>query len=160
MKATVLYHSESGNTRAAAEKIVSGMTSEGVEAKAMSITEVDEAWIKDSSCIIVGSPVYNADVSAQVKKFMEGIGKFGVAGKLGGAFATANFVHGGGEIAIQTILTHMMVSGMVVYSGGGACGMPVIHLGPVSINQFADELAEYFVIYGQRMAKKVKELFK
>lgn len=159
MKATVIYHSESGITKKMAEKVVEGLVEEGVEAKAFSIDAVDEAWAKESKGVIVGSPTYYADLSGKTKMFLETLGKYGVAGKLGGAFATARFIHGGGETAIATILRHMLVCGMVVYSGGGAHGQPVIHLGPVAIGD-SEDFETLHKTYGNRFAKEMKVLFK
>ena len=51
---------------------------------------------------------------------------YGLTGKLGGAFATAEYLHGGAELGIQTILDHMLVLGMMAYSGGGAYGAHLI----------------------------------
>lgn len=162
MKMTVLYHSETGNTKQMAEVIVEGMQSiEGVEAKAFSIDAVEEDWIKESKCVIYGTPIYMAGVSAKTKTWLEKqFGKYGVAGKIGGAFATVRYVHGGGELGIRTILDHMMVFGMLTYSGGGSQGNPVIHLGPVAVAGKLDESNETFKIYGQRMASKTLEVFK
>jgi len=51
MKMTVLYHSPTGTTKQMAEVITQGMMSvAGVEAKAFSIKEIDEAWAKESKC--------------------------------------------------------------------------------------------------------------
>lgn len=159
MKATVLYHSKSGNTQKMAEIIIQGMMSmEGVEAKAFSIDDIDSVWLKESSCVVLGTPTYYADVSGTIKNFLETCGKYGLAGKLGGAFATADYVYGGGDIALQTILTHMMFFGMLTYSGGCAYGNPPIHLGPVAVNGHFEEIKETFYLYGQRMASKAKEL--
>jgi NAD(P)H dehydrogenase (quinone) len=94
-----------------------------------------------------------------MKLFLETLGKYGVAGKLGGAFATANYIHGGAELAMQTILDHMLVYGMLVYSGGGSQGKPVIHLGPQAVAGRLEETEETFRLYGQRMAAKAAELF-
>lgn len=159
MKASVLYFSKSGTTKAMAEKIAEGMVLESVEARTFSITDVDADWVKESSCVLIGSPVYYADVAADVKVFLENLGKYSVAGKLGGAFATAGFSYGGGDIALQTILTHMLFWGMMVYSGGGAVGAPPIHLGPVAGGAASDGTPELFRLFGQRMAQKAKELF-
>ena len=91
MKAAILDHSETGNTKTMAEVIAEGMNSvEGMEAKAFSIDAVDEAWVKESQCVIMGTPSYYADISGTAKVFLETCGKYGLAGKLGGAFATAN----------------------------------------------------------------------
>ena len=43
------------------------------------------------------------------------------------------------------------VMGMMIYSGGSACGKPVIHLGPVGMSQDIDSFKELFVTYGKRM---------
>lgn len=161
MKLSVLYHSKTDNTKEMAQEIVKGMeTVEGVEARAFSIDAVDESWVKESQGIVVGSPTYLASVSGAVKVFLdERAGKLGLAGKLGGAFATAQYVHGGGDLAIRLILDHLMVLGMLAYSGGGAWGKPVIHLGPVAISGHLEEYRETFRLYGQRMAGQAVKLF-
>lgn len=160
MKMTVLYHSKTGNTKQMAGIIAQGMMSaEGVEAKTFSIDQADEAWIKESSCVVLGTPTYYADVSGTIKVFLESCKKYELPGKLGGAFATAEYVHGGGETAIQTILSHMLVLGMLTFSGGGSYGGPVIHLGPVAIDENLDAYRDTFYIYGQRMARKAVEIF-
>ena len=88
----------------------------------------------------------------------------GLAGKLGGAFATEQYSHGGGEMVIQSILTNELVYGMLCYSGGVGCGKPFIHLGPVGVNgnmeahNRLDLYKDYFVIYGERFAKKAAEI--
>ncbi len=159
MKASILYCSVTGNTKAKAEQIAEGMKGEGLEVKCFSIDEIDKAWVAESACVIIGSPVYYADVSAKVKVFLETLGGYGVAGKLGGAFATAAYSYGGGDIALQTILTHMMFFGMLTYSGGGSKGAPPIHLGPVSSPKAGDGSDELFRLYGKRMAEMAKKLF-
>lgn len=162
MKMTVLYYSKSGTTKEMAEIIAQGMMSvEGVEAKTFSIDDMDEAFIKESKCVVLGTPIYLASLTGAVKTWLEGpCMKLGLAGKLGGAFATADYVHGGGELGIRTILDHMLVLGMMTFSGGGSYGKPVIHLGPVALKGRQEECTETFKLYGQRMATKAVELFK
>jgi len=161
MKMSVLYQSRSGNTKQMAEVIVEGMQSiEGIEAKVFSIDSVDEGFVKESRCVIVGTPTYLASLSGAVKSWLDGPSmKLGLAGKIGGAFATCDYLHGGAEIGIQSILSHMMVLGMLVYSGGGSFGKPPIHLGPVAMKEKLNESTEVFRLYGQRMAIKTKEIF-
>lgn len=162
MKATVLYHTKTGNTKTMAEVIVEGMASvEGMEAKAFAIEEIDEEWVKESKCVILGTPIYLANMCGAVKSWLEGPSlKYGLAGKIGGAFATADYLHGGGELGIQTILDHLLVLGMLTYSGGGSFGKPVIHLGPVALKEYLEESKETFRLYGQRMAAKTLDIFK
>lgn len=161
MKISVIYHSVTGNTKRMAEVMAAAMrTVAGVEARTFGIDEVDKDFVAESACVVVGAPTYLATMSAAMKVWLDqGSAKIKLAGKLGGAFATANYIHGGSEIAVQSILSHLLVKGMVVYSGGGALGKPVIHLGPIAIGGKLEESDEYFQIYGERMAKKAVELF-
>ena len=165
MKMSVIYHSVSNNTKRMADIIAEGMNSvEGVEAKTFSIDAVDEEFVKESKCVVMGCPTYAADTSAAFHAFLEGCGKLGLAGKLGGAFATAQYTHGGAELTIRTILDHMMVMGMLTYSAGGSKGKPVIHLGPTAIAtagnvEALEPFDETFRLYGQRMADKAVEIF-
>lgn len=161
MKMTVVYHSKTGTTKKMAEVIVEGMNSvSGVEAKAFSVEAIDESWAQESKCLVVGSPIYVSSISGAVKTWLEGAcKKCNLAGKIGGAFATADYVHGGGDLGIRLILDHMMVYGMLTYSGGSSFGKPIIHLGPVAIKAQMEEYEDTFRLYGQRMATKTVELF-
>ncbi|MDL2263105.1 hypothetical protein LJC31_00475 [Synergistaceae bacterium OttesenSCG-928-I11] len=161
MKMTVLYYSKSGNTKKMAGVIADAMSSvDGVEARAFPLDDVDETFVAESRCVVLGTPIYLASMAGAVKSWLDGPAmKLGLGGKIGGAFATANFLHGGAEIGIQSILSHMMVLGMLAYSGGGAFGPPPIHLGPVALGSELEKSEETFKLYGERMAKKTKELF-
>lgn len=163
MKMAVIYHSVTGNTKKMGELIAAGMNSiEGAEAKAFSIDNVDIDFVKEAKCVVFGSPIYAAHITGQMMNYLlEEAGKLGLAGKLTGAYTTAQYVHGGAELGIREILDHCMVLGALNYSGGGACGNPVIHLGPVGIDNTMDinQFAENFEIYGRRMAEKATELF-
>lgn len=157
MRLAIVYDTKTGNTAKMAEYLIEGFTAvDGAEAKAFPITAVDEEYMKASDALIVGTPTYNGYLTARMKAWLESTpAKLNVAGKLGGAYATAAFIHGGGDLAIQCILTHLLVDGMMVYSSGQAKGMPVIHLGPVAIAPDLDAFADLFRIYGKRMAEQV-----
>ncbi len=157
MRLAIVYDTKTGNTAKMAEYLIEGFTAvDGAEAKAFPITAVDEEYVKESDALIVGTPTYNGYLTARMKAWLESTpAKLNVAGKLGGAYATAAFIHGGGDLAIQCILTHLLVDGMMVYSSGQAKGMPVIHLGPVAIAPDLDAFADLFRIYGKRMAEQV-----
>lgn len=143
-----------------AEAIARGMEKAGMEARSFPVEDFDERWAAESKCLVLGTPAYYASVSSAVKTFLEGpFRKCQPAGKLGGAFATCDYAHGGGDLAVRLILDHMMVYGMLVYSGGGTYGKPVIHLGPVAVSSSLDEAEALFSLYGERMAGKALELF-
>lgn len=158
MKGTVIYMSKTNHTKQMAEKIATGMELvEGVSAKTFSIHDIDENWIAESDFIVVGTPTYYADLSTEMKVFLESFGNYNLTGKLGGAFATAAYVYGGGDLAISSILRHMMFYGMMVYSSG-CTENPPIHLGPIAINGNKDTEV-IFEEYGKRMAKQAINIF-
>ncbi len=167
MKFSVIYDSKTGNTKQAAEWIAEGMNrTADADARAFSIHDIDETFVKESKGVVIGSPSYAAQLTPDLHAWlMSAAGDLGFAGKLAGAFATEQFTHGGGETVIQSILTIELVKGMLCYSGGGACGMPVIHLGPVGVNDNVEKhngmelYRENFLIYGERFASKAFEIF-
>ena len=167
MKLAVIYDSKTGNTRQAAEGIAEGMNqTEGVDAKAFSIGDVDEEFVREAKGVVVGSPSYAAAMTPDMHGWLlTKAGGLGMAGKLAGAFATEQYTHGGGEVVIQSIMTMELVFGMLYYSSGGGCGNPYIHIGPVGVNgnreahNGMDHYKDYFMIYGKRFADKAEELF-
>ena len=166
MKCAVIYDSRTGNTQTAAEWIAEGMRETGAECGVFKIDGVDEEFVKEAKGVVIGCPPYAALMTGDLRSWMLTTGgKLGMGGKLGGAFATEQYTHGGAELVIQSILTNEMVWGMLCYSGGAAWGRPVIHLGPVGVNgntephNAMENYKEYFRIYGQRFAAKALELF-
>ena len=72
MKLAIIYHSETGNTKKAAEFVLKGMQRvEGIEAKAFSIDAVDEAYVKEAKGIVFGAPTYYADTPGRCCKKTE-----------------------------------------------------------------------------------------
>lgn len=167
MKLSVIYDSRTGNTEKAAEWIAEGMNSvPGAEARIFAIQSADEAFIRESKGVVIGSPSYCALMTPDLHAWMLGTAmKLEMAGKLGGAFATEQYTHGGGDLVVQSILVNELVIGMLCYSSGGEYGEPYIHVGPVAVNNnmeahnSMDYYKELFVIYGSRFAQKAKELF-
>ncbi len=157
VKAVIVYDSKTHTTEKAAAFIAEGLQAvDGIEVKCFHIDEADFDEIRQARLVIFGSPTYMASVTGKMKNWLEGnAGKLQLAGKLGGAYATEQYIHGGAENAIQEMLVFMMVMGMMVYSGGGSCGKPVIHLGPVGMSQDIESFRELFVTYGQRMGEQL-----
>jgi NAD(P)H dehydrogenase (quinone) len=116
-------------------------------------------WMTESKTVIIGTPTYYTDAAADTTAFLETLGKYGVAGKLGGAFATAQYAWGGNEMAMMNIIMHEMFFGMLVYSGGGAAGNPPIHIGPIKIGSADYDWDALAVDYGKRMAAETIKLF-
>ena len=165
MKISIICYSLTGHTEEMAEEIVKGIEKEGLEAAVFNIRDnaVDNEYLASSEGVIIGTPTYLASSVWQIKKWLEDDSRaINLSGKLGGAFATAHFAQGGQDTAIMDILGQMLVKGMLVYSGGGSFGQPIIHHGPVALDKVGnhyEESREMFRIYGSRFASKVKELF-
>ena len=167
MNLAVVYDSKSGNTKLAAEWIASGMKEvTGIDAKSFSIQSIDEDYLKTAKGIVIGSPSYSSQMTPEMHTWLLGAGaKLSFAGKLAGAFSTQQYTDGGGDLVIQSILTMELVNGMLFYSSGRAYGKPVIHLGPVAVNNNIEKhngmehYKESFMIYGKRFAEKAMELF-
>ena len=164
MRISIVCYSLTGHTFEMGQEIIRGIEEEGLEARIFNIKEgpVDSDFIASSDGLIIGTPTYQASSVWQIKKWIEEDSRsISLAGKLGGAYATAHYTQGGQDTAIMDILGQLLVKGMLIYSGGGAFGLPIIHHGPVALDKVGnnyEESREMFRIYGKRFASKVKEL--
>lgn len=150
----IIYDSKTGTTKQAAEWISEGMQeASDAEAKCFSIQDADLAVVREEDGVILGAPTYFASLPGTMKAWLENHAKgLGLAGKLGGAFATEQYIHGGGEATIQELLAFELCCGMAVYSGGGSFGTPFIHFGPVGLSGNIADFRELFQTYGKRFA--------
>lgn len=154
LRAAIVYDSRTHTTEKAAAFIAEGVQRAGLQPACFNIDEADAGYIESADLVILGSPTYMASVTAKMKTWLEEKGsELDLAYKLGGAFATEQYIYGGGENAIKEMLTFMMVQGMMTYSGGKAHGKPIIHLGPAGMSQDIESFRELFVAYGERMGK-------
>lgn len=162
MKLSVIYDSVSGTTEACAKYIVNGMQQvEGVEAKAFHINDVDMDYAIASDGLVFGTPTYMGGATAAFYTWLEkNSKKLKLGGKLGGAFATGAYIHGGENLATMQILIHLLVRGMMVYSGGNAHGKPVIHVGPAALSTDVEEYRELFELFGKRFAEQALAIAK
>ncbi len=160
LKISILYYSKSGNTKAIAEIIAEGIREvQELEVKIIDVENVDYEYLMTSKAVIFGTPTYIANMAWQMKKWFDESVKYSLEGKIGAAFATENYLGGGADTALLTIINHMMARGMLVYSGGTALGQPYIHLGAVALKSGDEMQRERAKIFGRRIAEKTKELF-
>lgn len=161
MKVAIIYHSETGNTQQMAELIREGcLQVEGVEARCMAVGDIDGDYVAAARAVILGSPTYEGSCSWQIKRYLDTEAR-GLAGKLGGVFASQNWPGGGGaSFAEMTMIAGMLVRGMLIYSGGIAEGQPYLHFGAVSRRAPDDELySARCRKLGENIARKAVELF-
>ena len=126
----VTYHSATGNTEKMAQGVAEGAKAvSGTNVLLKRVGEVAAADLSSSDAVIVGSPVYFANMSGDVKTFLDNWSlKFGLfqdrkmRNKVGAAFATGAAVSSGKEFTILGILAAMLNNQMIVVSGGGGFG--------------------------------------
>jgi NAD(P)H dehydrogenase (quinone) len=116
----VTYYSLMGHTEAMAHAVAEGAhTVDGARVMLLPIDSTTTAHLLDAHAVIVGSPVYNANVAPPVLEFMNGwpFLQSEMRDKLGAAFVTAGGFSAGEEAALTGILRAMLIQGMVVVGG-------------------------------------------
>ena len=161
MKITILYFSKTGHTKEMANVIANGMRKiPNIEVGVFDINNIDDDFLFESKAVVFGTPTYYASTCWEIKKWFDESNKYNLEGKIGVVFSTAHYAQGGADIAILTIITHLLVKGMLVYSGGSALGQPFIHLGAVAIDENFEKSKTMFEVFGERIANKTIALFK
>lgn len=116
MQILILYYSKGGNTKKLAEEIAKGVQSVNVTAILKNTQEVTKEDFQKSAGIIAGSPVYFGVMAAELKKVFDdfvGLRKQ-MENKVGAAFTTGGHHTGGKETTIMSILTCMLIYGMII----------------------------------------------
>jgi len=144
----VVYHSPTGNTEKMAQGVVDGAKAiPGTSAILKRVGDVAANDLSSADAVVVGSPVYFANMSGEVKTFLDNWSlKFDLfkdrkmRNKVGAAFSTGAAVSAGKEFTILGILAAMLNNQMIVVSGGGGFGASAT-TGPDSPGIDANELA-------------------
>lgn len=116
----IVYHSKTGNTARMAQAVYEGAAAvEGVQVVIKPVEQVSIPDLLDADAIIVGSPVYNANVTPEIQRFIAGWPFEGMPlkDKVGAAFVTAGGISAGEEITQMNILQSMLIYGLIVVGG-------------------------------------------
>jgi NAD(P)H dehydrogenase (quinone) len=116
----ITYYSKTAHTQSLAEEVAKGASSiPGVQVVLKKIDQTTTKDLLNADAIIVGSPVYNANIAPEVVQFMSTWPFEGnpLKDKIGAAFVTAGGISAGEELAQVNILQSMLVFGMVVVGG-------------------------------------------
>jgi NAD(P)H dehydrogenase (quinone) len=153
----VTYFSVTGNTQALAEGVIEGARSvSGIECIDKPVAEVSNDDLVAADGIIVGSPTYFGQMAAEVKELFDiteqVYGK--LEGKVGAAFTTSGGAGCGHELTNMSIITAMLVAGMVVQ---GTTQGP--HFGPFAVGKPEEKELEQARKLGVRVAELTKSLF-
>jgi NAD(P)H dehydrogenase (quinone) len=159
----IAYHSESGNTKEMAQSVERGALSvEGVSVVLKSVDDVSNEDLISADAIIVGSPVYNANVTPEISAFIASWPFEGqpLKDKFGATFVTAGGVSAGEEIVQMNILQSMLVFGMIVVGGpewtqpfgaSAVTGEPPFEVSEQ--NEISEQFIEKGFLLGERVAK-------
>jgi NAD(P)H dehydrogenase (quinone) len=153
----VTYFSATGNTEMMAEAVVEGVRSvESVEGVLKPVGQVsNDDWLAADG-IIVGSPTYFGQMAARVKQMFDITERvYGqLEGKVGAAFTTSGGAGCGHELTNMSIITAMLVSGMVIQ---GTTQGP--HFGPFAVGKPSEKDLQMARDLGVRVAVLTKALF-
>jgi len=156
-KVLVVYFSVTGNTKKMAEAVLEGASS--IEPVGCTLKPVDQVTNDDwlaADAIIVGSPTYFGQMASRVKRIFDITEKvYGqLEGKVGAAFTTAGGAGCGHELTNMSIITAMLVSGMIVQ---GTTKGP--HFGPFAVGDPQEENLQAARDLGMRVAELAQALF-
>ena len=129
-KVLIVYYSCSGNTEKMAELVAEGVKKEKVEVVVKDVKKTEPKELLNYEGIIIGSPTYYGGAAAPVRDLIDKSVKFHgkLQGRVGGAFTSSGAIGGGNETTILSILTAMLIHGMVIQGNSDDD-----HYGPVAI---------------------------
>jgi NAD(P)H dehydrogenase (quinone) len=116
----IVYFSTHGHTAVMADAVAKGVRSvSGATAKVLSVDQAKVSDALSSDAIILGSPVYNANVAPPIQDFMNSWPFEGqlFKDKLGAAFVTGGGISAGEELVQLNILHSMLIFNMVIVGG-------------------------------------------
>ncbi|MCB2185164.1 MAG: flavodoxin family protein [Deltaproteobacteria bacterium] len=156
-KVLVAYDSHGGNTRKLAEALARTLEAEGCSVSLEKIAEGTVDKLKDVDGVLLGSPCYFGNMSATAKSFLDQSIKFFGAGELvgkpAGVFCSTGGIGGMGELALLSLLTGLLIHGMVAQGlrKGG-------HVGPLAIGEPDERVLGECEVYAKQFAALVKKL--
>jgi NAD(P)H dehydrogenase (quinone) len=126
----IAYHSTTGNTEKMAQGVAEGARAvAGTTVVLKRVGDVEGRDLSSSDAVVVGSPVYFANMSGETKAFLDSWSlKFDLfrdrkmRDKVGAAFSTGGSVSAGKEFTILSILAAMLNNQMIVVSGADGLG--------------------------------------
>jgi NAD(P)H dehydrogenase (quinone) len=160
----VAYYSVDGHTKTLAEAVAAGATSiENVNVKMFTVQEISKEDLMEADAIIVGSPVYNANVAPAVAEFISSWPFAGspLRNKIGAAFATGGGISAGEELTQLSILHSMLIFGMIIVGGPDweqPFGASAITGEDPFIPEVKGQLDEMFIRKGKALGRRVAEI--
>ena len=101
-KVLIVYHSLSGNTKAAADAVAEGVKKAGAEAKVMEGLKAGPADLLDCAAIAAGTPDYFSYMAGGLKDFFDRT-FYPTQGKINDKPCAIFVTHGGGGKAVESM---------------------------------------------------------
>ncbi|NVJ85003.1 MAG: flavodoxin family protein [Algoriphagus sp.] len=156
----IAYYSQSGHTEQLADAIAKGARSNAdVEVKLGPISEVTTEDLLTASAIILGSPVYNANIAPPVQEFINSWPFEGrpLKDKIGAVFSTGGGMSIGEELVMLNLMHSMLIHGMILVGGDtveSAFGASAI---TGEGDYKSEKVDEIFLKKGEGLGKRVAE---
>jgi len=156
----VAYYSPTGKTQSMAEAVARGAESSHVNVILKSVEKVTEEDFLKAGAILVGSPVYNANIAPAVQEFINSWPFEGrpLKDKIGAAFVTGGGFSIGEELVMLNILHSMLIHGMIIIGGEeteAAFGASAI----TGEGEFAGKpVNEIFLLKAEGLGRRVADL--
>ena len=160
----VAYHSETGNTEKMAEAVAEGARSfPGSEVRILPVGDIGKEDLITADAIILGSPVYNANVSADMQRFISSwpFEDQPLKDKIGAVFVTGGGISAGEEIVQMNLIQSMLIFGMIIVGGPDWTQ-------PFGASAITDELpfeaespgtiSNYFLERGKKLGQRVAHI--
>jgi flavodoxin len=150
MKALIIYHTNTGHTRRAAEDIADGLKDEGLEVSVKAASESAGWDVADQDVIIVGSPCHagsvaiRAGVSGPILSILKKLKPATLTGKVAGAFSVNSAY--GGKRTVRSIEKHLQAAGAQTPQQGVVirAGVPLsLFRGPMASDESHEQLRQF-----------------
>ena len=152
----IIYDSYTGNSEKLSRAVAQGASQ--VAGTAVIVKRADTAKLQDlldADGIIIGSPAYYGLMTARLKRFIDSTVKIHgkLEGKAGAAFTTAGSTATGAETTLLSILTAMLIHGMVVQgrSGEKHFGAACVGAPDARAIKFGKELGQRTALLAQKL---------
>jgi len=156
-KVLIVYFSHGGNTRKMAEALAKAVEAGGCQASLKKVAETTLDHLRAADGLLLGSACYFGNMAGAMKEFIDQsiplFGKGELEGKPAGAFVSTGGIGGGGEVALHSLISALLIHGMLVMGSrkGG-------HFGPLAIGEPDERVLGECQEYGRRFAGLVKRL--
>jgi NAD(P)H dehydrogenase (quinone) len=160
----IVFYSQQGHTESMAYAVEKGASSvDNIVVRTLPVEDAKNADVLWADAIILGSPVYNANVAPAILSFINNWPFQGepLKNKIGAAFVTAGGISAGEEFVQLNLIKSMLIFGMIIVGGPDwtqAFGaFAVVEEEPFK-KEKAGEIAPQFLQKGERLGRRVAEV--